>query len=68
MFDREYVKTGIFPKELSRILHGSFDMRQEADYEELASIGEEEAIESIALSREFVSKVSEYMHSQLSLL
>lgn len=64
LFDREFVKTGVFPKELSRILHGSFDMRQEADYEELASIGEAEAIEAVSLSRLFVSKVSEYMHNQ----
>ena len=66
LFDREFVKTGVFTKELSRILHDSFDMRQEADYEELTSIGEEEAIEAVALSREFVSKVSGYMHGQLN--
>jgi len=33
LFDREFVKTGIFPKELSRWLHGAFDLRQRTDYE-----------------------------------
>lgn len=65
LFDREFVKTGIFSKELSFILHSSFDVRQEADYEELASIGEFEARGSVTQSREFVSKVSAYLADQL---
>lgn len=66
LFDREFVKTGVFSKELSFILHSSFDVRQEADYEELASIGECEAREAVTQSREFVSKVSAYLTDQLS--
>ncbi|GIW89833.1 MAG: hypothetical protein KatS3mg109_0265 [Pirellulaceae bacterium] len=32
LFDRDYVKPGIFPKELSRAVHEAFDLRQRADY------------------------------------
>ena len=66
LFDREFVKKGAFSKELSRNLHGSFDMRQEADYEEMASIGEDEARLCAERSKEFVASVSEYLRGELS--
>jgi uncharacterized protein (UPF0332 family) len=31
-FDREFVKTGIFPKELSHSFHRAFEVRQTNDY------------------------------------
>jgi uncharacterized protein (UPF0332 family) len=31
LFDREFVKTGIFPKELSMALHRAFALRQKGD-------------------------------------
>lgn len=35
LFDREFVKTGIFPKQLSKSLHRVFDERQAHDYGEM---------------------------------
>ncbi len=35
LFDREFVKTGILPKALSRSLHKAFDERQASDYGEM---------------------------------
>ncbi len=35
LFDKEFVKTGIFSKELSRSLHRAFDERQVNDYGEM---------------------------------
>jgi uncharacterized protein (UPF0332 family) len=35
LFDREFVKTGIFPKGLSKSLHRAFDERQAHDYGEM---------------------------------
>ncbi|RLA96856.1 MAG: hypothetical protein DRG83_16860 [Deltaproteobacteria bacterium] len=32
LFDKDYVKTGIFTKEFSRWLHEAFDLRQRSDY------------------------------------
>jgi len=32
LFDKDYVKTGIFPKEFSKWLHEAFDLRQRSDY------------------------------------
>ncbi|NEQ34505.1 MAG: HEPN domain-containing protein [Leptolyngbya sp. SIO4C5] len=38
LFDREFVKTGIFSKELSRSLHRAFDERQASDYGEMVQL------------------------------
>jgi uncharacterized protein (UPF0332 family) len=32
-FDELFVRQGIFPKEMSRIIHHAFDMRQAGDYQ-----------------------------------
>ncbi len=31
LFDREFIKSGIFDKELSKTLHRSFELRQKGD-------------------------------------
>ena len=34
-FDKQFVRSGLFPRELSRNLHLSFDRRQSNDYGEI---------------------------------
>ena len=34
LFDREFIKSGLLDKSLSRILHRAFELRQKADYME----------------------------------
>ena len=63
LFDREFVKSGIFAKDLSLTLHKTFDMRQEADYEEEAVIEEPDAQEALDRARGFVDEVRRYMRS-----
>jgi uncharacterized protein (UPF0332 family) len=57
LFDREFVKTGIFPKDLSRWLHGAFDLRQRTDYETQLQVSKEESIRILTEAREFVAEV-----------
>lgn len=61
-FDQEFVKTGIFPKELSRALHLAFDQRQSNDYGEVGLINQGEAQRAIAEARTFVDKIAGYIH------
>lgn len=42
-FDREFVKTGIFKKSLSRSLHQAFESRQQSDFGETFEVSEPEA-------------------------
>lgn len=57
LFDREFVKTGVFSKELSRWLHGAFDLRQRTDYETLIQVSEQESARILKEAGEFVSQV-----------
>ena len=44
IFDEQFVKQNIFPKEMSRMLHQAFEMRQEGDYSDASKITIEKAI------------------------
>ncbi len=57
LFDREFVKTGVLPKALSRSLHKAFDQRQASDYGEMLTPDQELAEHLLAQAREFVDEI-----------
>jgi uncharacterized protein (UPF0332 family) len=61
LFDAEFVKTGLLPKELSMALHQLFETRQEDDYQKMDPIPQEEAAEAIAVAEKFVQAVRVYL-------
>jgi hypothetical protein len=61
LFDSEFVRTGIFPKEMSQTLHEAFDQRLESDYEPVKSQSREEALELLDRAQQFVSRVTDYI-------
>ncbi len=63
LFDREFVKTGLFPRELSRALHLAFDRRQTHDYGEMAEVDRQIAEETLADARGFVAAIESYLRS-----
>lgn len=62
-FDREFVKTGIFPKDFSRSFHRAFEVRQLNDYGEISTMNEEEAKQILEEARIFVSSIDNYIKS-----
>lgn len=64
LFDREFVKLGDLPKELSRVLHLAFERRQQADYGELAQFDESTATRGIEEAETFIRKVRDYLTSR----
>jgi len=62
-FDREYVKTGIFDKQLSKWLHRMFDLRQDSDYGDMFTPSQELCDEALAHAHEFVSKIKDFKRS-----
>jgi len=60
-FDKEFVRNGIFPKELSRYLHFAFERRQNSDYGEIFTVNSEEANQAIIEAGQFVEKVKDYL-------
>lgn len=61
LFDREFYKTGIFPKELSKDLHQAFGLRQKSDYQDLVTISHEVARDLFHQAVGFVDSVSNYL-------
>jgi uncharacterized protein (UPF0332 family) len=60
LFDREFVHTGAFPRELSRWLHQAFRQRLASDYAPLNTVTEDEA-------SQFVAQVKAYLVQELHL-
>lgn len=63
LFDREFVKTGLFTRDLSRSLRLAFDRRQTHDYGELIEIDEQIAQETLNDTKTFISAVETYLSS-----
>jgi uncharacterized protein (UPF0332 family) len=63
LFDREFVKQGVFPLELSRSLHLAFDRRQRQNYGEMVALSREIAEQSLTEAKEFVAAIAIYLRS-----
>ncbi len=61
LFDREFVKTGVFPRTLSRSLHLAFDRRQTHDYGELTPTDRSIAEETLTDARAFVAAIESHL-------
>ena len=57
LFDKEFVKTGMFKIEFSRWLHDAFDLRQRSDYVAQIQVSKEEASQMLAQAKAFVAGV-----------
>jgi uncharacterized protein (UPF0332 family) len=62
-FDKEFIKKGILPKEISRALHVWFDERQTNDYGEIWDIEYTEAETALKEAKTFVETISDYLQS-----
>jgi uncharacterized protein (UPF0332 family) len=66
LFDREFVRTGVFDKDLSTWLHNAFEMRLDADYKELVAIPHEDVQQALHQAEIFVSRVKVYLNDLLA--
>jgi uncharacterized protein (UPF0332 family) len=65
-FDKEFVKTKIFPRDLSRCLHLAFDQRQVNDYGDIWEVSQEEAEGVYSEAGLFVESVDRYLKKILA--
>jgi uncharacterized protein (UPF0332 family) len=61
LFDRDFVKQGIFQKEYSRWLHDAFDLRQRSDYAAEYHASPEDAESTLNNAETFVAKVKDVL-------
>lgn len=65
LFDLHFVKDGPFPKEFSRWLHDSFDLRQDADYAPVLGVTAEQVREAAERARRFVIQTRSVLETRL---
>lgn len=54
LLSREFIKTGVVPKEMGKLARRAFDRRLEADYAELASLTPADARSTLQQATQFV--------------
>jgi len=65
LFDRDFVKPGVFSKELSQWLHHAFRQRLAADYAPLRTVSDDEAQQMFNEAQAFVARVREHLAQEL---
>ncbi|MBP7282204.1 MAG: HEPN domain-containing protein [Leptospiraceae bacterium] len=60
-FNREFVKSGIFPKEYTAILQGLFEDRQASDYDAITTFTSEVTKEAIHNSGMILNSIEKYI-------
>ena len=63
-FNQEYVKTGIFQKEASKIIRNASELREQADYEDFYEATQEEASDVFDQASLFIATVEKYLRDQ----
>lgn len=62
--NQEYVKTGIFQKEASKIIRNASELREQADYEDFYEATQEEASDVFDQASLFIATVEKYLRDQ----
>lgn len=63
-FNQYHVKTGDFPKEASRIIRTSSEMREHADYEDFFVASRQDAEEQVQKAQTFHDFISSYLQKK----
>ena len=63
-FNQEYVKTGIFQKEASKIIRNASELREQADYEDFYEATQEEASDVFEQATIFIAEAEKYLRCQ----
>ena len=62
-FNREFIKTGIFPLEMGRLYNKAFEYRQKFDYVDFAVPDRDMVSEYVEKAREFHEKIHKYIQN-----
>lgn len=61
LFDKEFIKKGIFDNELSKTLHRAFELRQKGDYMEQAEVTKSDVDEMLPKTKNLVNEIKEHL-------
>ena len=63
-FNQHYVKTGIFDKEISKMIDSCYRLREKADYDDFFLVAKDDAVQQLEKARHIVLAVDQYITSQ----
>ncbi len=64
-FNLHYVKTGIFSKEISRMIDTCYRLREKADYDDFFLVAREDALQQFEKAKHIVFTVEKYISAKL---
>ena len=67
-FNKEFIKSGIFPKEFGKLFNAVFEYRQKFDYVDLLIPEEELISDYIVEAQKFIDRISSYLNDKLTAL
>lgn len=65
-FNKEFIKSGIFPKEFGKLFNTVFEYRQKFDYVDLLIPEEELISDYIIEARKFIDQISSFLEGKLT--
>ncbi len=65
-FNKEYIKSGIFPKEFGKLFNAVFEYRQKFDYVDLLLPEEELISDYLVEAQRFIDQISSFLNDKLS--
>ncbi len=63
-FNQHYVKTGIFDKEISRMIDSCYRLREKADYDDFFLVAREDASLQIEKAKHIVQAIEQYISAK----
>ncbi|MCL2201365.1 MAG: HEPN domain-containing protein [Oscillospiraceae bacterium] len=64
-FRREFIKTDVFPKEMSRIIDVLFKARNKCDYDDFYIISKDDATTQLKSAEYFLEEISKYLTAKI---
>ena len=64
-FNKEYVKNGIFPREMGRKINEAEEIRHSSDYDDFYIASKEESERQVSVAAEFITLVEQYCVKEL---
>lgn len=64
-FNKEYIKNGIFPREIGRKINEAEEIRHASDYDDFYIASKEEAEQQVLIAAEFVELIENYCLNEL---
>ena len=61
--NREYVKTGIFSRDTSKMIQSCYQLREKADYDDFYLVAKDEAIKQLDIAEILIKEIETYLNT-----